>query len=235
MLEPGESASLSIPDSWSGQLWPRTLCSYDLTGRFNCLTGDCGTGSEECSSAQTVPPVTVAMFNTSSDGGLDFYGVSATRGYNLAILVVPHGDDEADCMATACVNAPDDPSETGGGCTTTCFAFGDPKNCCSGAYAPPDTCEPSFYSFYFGSKCPWAYRYVDDDGEEKNRTFACSCADYRITFCPHPSPAMGHKAAAGAGTRPSSAGKNKRVIVIVLVVVVMVTTILLTALKILAP
>ncbi|KAK2990670.1 hypothetical protein RJ640_000232 [Escallonia rubra] len=64
--------------------------------------------------AQTVPPVTVVMFNMSSDGGRYFYGVSATRDYNLAILVVPHGDDVADCMATACVDAPDDPSETGG-------------------------------------------------------------------------------------------------------------------------
>ncbi|KAK2966415.1 hypothetical protein RJ640_003685 [Escallonia rubra] len=58
MLEPGESASLLIPPSRSGQLWACTLCSYGLTGRFNCLTGDCGTGSEECASAQTVPPVT---------------------------------------------------------------------------------------------------------------------------------------------------------------------------------
>ncbi|KAK3041163.1 hypothetical protein RJ639_028642 [Escallonia herrerae] len=218
MLEPGESASLLIPASWSVQLWARTLCSYDFTGLFNCLTGNCGTGSAECASAQTVPPVTVAMFNMSGDGGPDFYGVSATRGYNLAILVVPHGDDVADCMATACINAPDDPSETGGACNTTCFAFGDPKNCCSGAYAPPDTCEPSYYSSYFGSKCPWAYRYVDDDGEEKSRTFACSRADYRITFCPHPSLATGHKFAAGAGTPPSFARKSKTVIVIVLVV-----------------
>ncbi|KAK2990493.1 hypothetical protein RJ640_004195 [Escallonia rubra] len=222
MLEPGESASLSIPDSWSGQLWARTLCSYDLTGRFNCLTGDCGTGSEECSSAQTVPPVTVAMFNTSSDGGLDFYGVSATRGYNLAILVVPHGDDEADCMATACVDAPDGPSErAGGACTTSCFAFGDPENCCIAVYAPTGTCKPSNYSSYFGSSCPWAFRYEDDDGKEKNRAFSCSLADYHITFCPHPSMSTGHKVAAGAGTRPSSAGKTKRVIVIVLVVAVM--------------
>ncbi|KAK2990492.1 hypothetical protein RJ640_004194 [Escallonia rubra] len=222
-LEPDESASLLIPASWSGQLWARTLCSYD-TGRFNCLTGDCGTGSEECASVQTMPPVTVAMFNTSGDGGLDFYGVSATRGYNLAILVVPHGHDEADCVAAACVDAPDGPSETGGASTTTCFAFGDPKNCCSGAYAPPGTCKPSYYSSYFGSRCHWAYRYEDDDGKEKNKTFACSCADYRVTFCPHPSPAMGHKAAAGAGTRPSSARKTKRVIVIVLVVVVTLLT-----------
>ncbi|KAK2977699.1 hypothetical protein RJ640_026839 [Escallonia rubra] len=58
MLEPGESASLLIPPSWSGQLWARTLYFYSLTGRFNCLTGDYGTGSEECASSQTVSPVT---------------------------------------------------------------------------------------------------------------------------------------------------------------------------------
>ncbi|KAK3041159.1 hypothetical protein RJ639_028638 [Escallonia herrerae] len=101
-------------------------------------------------------------------------------------------------MATAFVHAPDDPSETGGAWTTTCFEFGDLKNCCSGVDAPPDTCEPSYYSFYFGSKCPWAYRYVDDDGEEKSTTFASSCADYRITFCPHPSLATGW----GGSSRP---------------------------------
>ncbi|KAK3026874.1 hypothetical protein RJ639_042001 [Escallonia herrerae] len=60
MLEPGESASLLIPPSWFGQLWARTLCSYGLIGQFNCLTDDCGTGSEECASAQTVSTVTVA-------------------------------------------------------------------------------------------------------------------------------------------------------------------------------
>ncbi|KAK3041150.1 hypothetical protein RJ639_028629 [Escallonia herrerae] len=222
-LETGESASILIPASWSGQLWARTLCSYDFTGRFNCLTGDCGTGSEECASVQTVPSVTVAMFNMSGNGGLDFYGVSAARGYNLAILVVPRGDDEGNCMATACVDAPDGPSQTGGACTTTCFAFGDPENCCSGAYAPPGTCKPSYYSSYFGSRCPWASRYEDEDGKEKNRAFACSLADYHITFCPHPSMSTDHKVAAGAGTRPSSAGKTKRVIVIVLVAAVVLS------------
>ncbi|KAK3000171.1 hypothetical protein RJ639_023436 [Escallonia herrerae] len=234
-LEPGESASLFIPASWSGQLWARTLCSYDLTGRFNCLSGDCGTGSEECASDQTVPPVTVAKFDISGDGGVDFYGVSAARGYNLAILVVPQGDDEGTCMATACVNAPDAPSEAGGAFTTTCFAFGDPENCCNGAYAPPGTCMPSYYSSYFGSSCPWAYLYADDDGKEKNWTFACSLADYRITFCPRPSPATGNRVTPGVGTKPSSARKTKRVIVIVSVVAVMVIAILLIALKILAP
>ncbi|KAK2970488.1 hypothetical protein RJ640_023671 [Escallonia rubra] len=84
MLEPGESASLLIPPSWSGQFWARTLCSYGLTGRFNCLTGDCGTGSEECVSAQTVSLVTVAKFDFSGDGGSQSHGYHGER---LGILL----------------------------------------------------------------------------------------------------------------------------------------------------
>ncbi|KAK2988243.1 hypothetical protein RJ640_000004 [Escallonia rubra] len=63
MLKPGELASLLIPASWSSQLWARTLCSYGLTGRFNCLTDNCGTGSVECASAQTVSLVTTAAID----------------------------------------------------------------------------------------------------------------------------------------------------------------------------
>ncbi|KAK3017624.1 hypothetical protein RJ639_004672 [Escallonia herrerae] len=144
-LEPGESASIFIPASWFGQLWARTRCSYDFTGRFTCLTGDCDNGSAECDPAQTVPPVTVAEFNISGNAGLDFYGVSAPRGYNLAMLVVPQSDGEANCMATACVNGPNGgcPYETSGSCNTTCFAFGDPKNCCNGGYVPRESQVPT--------------------------------------------------------------------------------------------
>ncbi|KAK2975907.1 hypothetical protein RJ640_027541, partial [Escallonia rubra] len=182
-LEPGESASIFIPATWYGQIWACTRCSYDFTGGFTCLTGNFDTGSAECDSAQTVPPVTVAEFNISGNGVLDFYGVSATRGYNSAMLVVSLSDGEANCMATACVNGPNAgfSYETSGSCTTTCFAFGDPKSCCSGAYVPRGVCKPS--------ECPWApsYVYDENDGKKKNRAFACSMADYLITFCPHPS------------------------------------------------
>ncbi|KAK3001699.1 hypothetical protein RJ639_020508 [Escallonia herrerae] len=195
-LAPGGLASISIPAaSWSGQLWARTLCSYDSTGGFTCLTGDCGTGSAECGGALTVPLATVAKFNMSGNGGLDFYSVSATHGYNLAMLVVPQGDYEGNCMASACVDDLNGgcPSEASSGCTATCFAFGDPKNCCSGDNARPGICKPSEYSLYFGSRCPWAYSYVydEDDEKEKSRAFACSLADYLITFCPRPSLAIG--------------------------------------------
>ncbi|KAK3000394.1 hypothetical protein RJ639_021630 [Escallonia herrerae] len=97
----GESASIFIPAGpWSGQFWARTLCSYDYTGRFTYLTGDCGIGSAKCASVQIVPPVTVAEFNISGNGRLDLYIVSSSLGYNLGILVVPHGSSGGYCMAT---------------------------------------------------------------------------------------------------------------------------------------
>ncbi|KAK3037172.1 hypothetical protein RJ639_031059 [Escallonia herrerae] len=78
------------------------------------------------------------------NGGLDFFSVSATHGYNLAMLVVPQGDCEGNCMASACVNDPNGglSSETGSARSTTCFAFGNPKKFCSGAYARPGAGTP---------------------------------------------------------------------------------------------
>ncbi|KAK2988980.1 hypothetical protein RJ640_020445 [Escallonia rubra] len=189
-LEPGESAYIFIPaGAWSGQLWARTRCSYDYTGRFTCLTGDCGTGSAECASAQTVPPVTIAEFNISSNGGLDLYVVSSSLGYNLGILVVPHGGSGGDCMASGCVNDVEGGcnSETSGACNSTCFAFNYPKYCCSTAHVPPTTCKPRPYSRQLKSRCPYVFGYMYTDRGNNTKRFACISADYTVTFCPHPS------------------------------------------------
>ncbi|KAK2988975.1 hypothetical protein RJ640_020440 [Escallonia rubra] len=235
-LEPGESASIFIPvGPWSGQLWARTHCSYDYTGRFTCLTGDCGTGSTECASAQTVPPVTVAEFNISGNGGLDLYVVSSLLGYNLGILVVPQAGSGGDCMASGCVNDVEGgcKSETSGACNSTCFAFGDPKYCCTGAHTRPKTCKSSPYSLYFKSRCPYVFDYyMYADTRNNTRRFACISADYAITFCPHPSSL---KSSTKAVSRPSGATRTKRVIVIVAVVVTTVITTLLIVFNILGP
>ncbi|KAK4393861.1 Thaumatin-like protein [Sesamum angolense] len=48
-LNSGDSIPVSAPASWSGRMWGRTLCSQDsASGRFTCLTGDCGSGTPEC-------------------------------------------------------------------------------------------------------------------------------------------------------------------------------------------
>lgn len=75
-------------------------------------------------------------------------------------------------------------NEGGGGviaCKSACEAFGLDQFCCSGEFANPTTCRPSFYSSIFKRACPRAYSYAFDDGTS---TFTCKAYDYAIIFCP---------------------------------------------------
>lgn len=195
-LQTGESTAIPVPTAWSGRLWGRTFCTTDsTTGKFTCATGDCGSSTIQCSGSGAAPPATLAEFTLNGAGGLDFYDVSLVDGYNLPMLVVPQGGTGGgNCTATGCVVDLNGscPSElrvmSDGGaenvaCKSACDAFGDPQFCCSGAYATPDTCKPTYFSKYFKSACPRAYSYAYDDGSS---TFTCASADYVITFCPTP-------------------------------------------------
>ncbi|KAK4771941.1 hypothetical protein SAY86_013716 [Trapa natans] len=199
VLLPGESTAVPVPPSWSGRLWGRTGCTQDATtGKYSCLTGDCGSATGmECSGSGASPPATLAEFTLNGAGGLDFYDVSLVDGYNLPMMIIPQGGSGAgNCVATGCAGDLNTacPAElklslSGGAkttvaCKSACEAFGDPQYCCSGAYATPDTCRQSVYSSFFKSACPRAYSYAYDDGTS---TFTCAGADYLITFCPSPS------------------------------------------------
>ncbi|XP_061359934.1 pathogenesis-related thaumatin-like protein 3.5 [Gastrolobium bilobum] len=194
-LQPGESNAVPVPSGWSGRLWGRTLCSQDSTGKFSCVTGDCGSSAVECAGGNAAPPATLAEFTLNGAGGLDFFDVSLVDGYNLPMIVEPQGGTGGgNCTATGCVVDLNSACPTelkvmsngdeGVACKSACEAFGDPQYCCSGAYASPDTCKPSSYSQFFKSACPRAYSYAYDDGSS---TFTCASADYTITFCPTPS------------------------------------------------
>ncbi|CAI9116981.1 OLC1v1018285C1 [Oldenlandia corymbosa var. corymbosa] len=215
-LEVGESKTIQAPASWGGRLWGRTHCSEDSTGKFTCLTGDCGSGKMECVGGNAAPPATLAEFKLDGDGGMDFYDVSLVDGYNLPMLVVPQGGTGDRCTYTGCVVDLNGacPSELrvtssggdGGGnvaCKSACEAFGDDKYCCSGAYSNPDTCKPSQYSELFKNACPRAYSYAYDD---KTSTFTCVDADYIITFCP--SPNTSQKSSSGTQNTPASDNDN---------------------------
>ncbi|XP_048128602.1 thaumatin-like protein 1 [Rhodamnia argentea] len=210
-LQPGRSEAISVPSSWSGRLWGRTLCAQNATsGRFACATGDCGSPTVECLGSGAVPPATLAEFTLDGAGRLDFYDVSLVDGYNLPMSVDPRGGKGGNCTATGCaadMNARC-PKElqvnVNGGCVacrSACDAFGDPKYCCSGAYATPDTCKPSVYSEFLKRECPRAYSYAYDDGTS---TFTCASADYVVTFCPSPSTSVKTAADQQSGVAPAS-------------------------------
>lgn len=213
-LEKGETKTLNAPASWGGRMWARTLCSQDSTGKFTCVTGDCG-GKLECSGSGAAPPATLAEFKLDGYGGQDFYDVSLVDGYNLPLLVVPQGGDGPNCTSTGCVvdlNAAC-PSElkvmTDGGsggvaCKSACEAFRQPQYCCNGAFSTPDTCKPSTYSQIFKSACPHAYSYAYDD---KSSTFTCgSGPDYTITFCPSPNTSQKSSQGGNSGSNAPNTG-----------------------------
>ncbi|WVY89019.1 hypothetical protein V8G54_037874 (chloroplast) [Vigna mungo] len=194
VLQTGASSTIAAPASWGGRFWGRTLCSEDSTGKFSCVTGDCGSGKLECAGSGATPPATLAEFTLDGAGGLDFFDVSLVDGYNVPMLVVPQGGSGEKCIATGCVGDLNSacPSELkvmsadgkeGVACKSACEAFNSPQYCCSGAYGTPDTCKPSSYSEIFKNACPRAYSYAYDD---KTSTFTCASADYTITFCPSP-------------------------------------------------
>ncbi|XP_018435804.2 thaumatin-like protein 1 [Raphanus sativus] len=195
-LNSSKSRVISIPASWSGRIWARTLCNQNATtGKFTCVIGDCGSSQVECSGAGANPPATLAEFTLNGSDNLDFYDVSLVDGYNIPMMILPHGgaNGVGKCNATSCA------ADLNGvcpaqlkvtvdavavACKSACEAFGTPEYCCSGAFGTPDKCKPSEYSAFFKKACPTAYSYAYDDGTS---TFTCSGADYVITFCP-PSP-----------------------------------------------
>ncbi|EYU37935.1 hypothetical protein ABFS82_02G009900 [Erythranthe guttata] len=194
VLEPGKSRTLRVPNSWSGRVWARTHCSTDpSTGKFLCLTADCGSGKLECAGAGAIPPASLAEFTLDGDQGLDFYDVSLVDGYNLPMLIVAKGGTGgAGCSPTGCLvdlngACPRELSVARGregiACRSACEAFRDPMYCCSDAYSTPDTCRPSPYSLFFKNACPRSYSYAYDD---RTSTFTCAGADYFIIFCPLP-------------------------------------------------
>ncbi|KAF8395280.1 hypothetical protein HHK36_019223 [Tetracentron sinense] len=190
-LQKGKSMIISAPASWSGRLRGRTNCSEDSTGKFSCVTGDCGSG--ECAGGGAKPPVvTLVKITLNGAGGYDFYGVSLVDGFNLPVQVVANakgGTGGGNCTTTVDLNqnCPSElkvSSDNGGesvACKSACGAFGEPQYCCTGNFSSPSTCKPTSYSKFFKNACPRASTYAFD---QKTSTFTCASPDYRITFCP---------------------------------------------------
>ncbi|KAG6624815.1 pathogenesis-related thaumatin-like protein 3.5 [Carya illinoinensis] len=186
-LAPGKSVHLTAEPGWSGRLWARTGCDFDVSGNGTCLTGDCG--SLICAGAGETP-VTIVEFTIASGTTYnDFYDVSLVDGYNVGIGVKATGGT-GDCRFAGCVadlngHCPPDLQVISSGsvvaCKSACEAFKEAQFCCTDDYSTPQTCSPTQYSELFKKACPTAYSYAYDDDSS---TLTCSGSDYMITFCP---------------------------------------------------
>ncbi|KAK6926119.1 LOW QUALITY PROTEIN: Thaumatin family, partial [Dillenia turbinata] len=171
-------------------IWARTGCNFDESGIGTCQTGDCG-GRLECDGVGATPPASLFEITLGQGTDKDFYDVSIVDGYNLPLIVAPRGQCGV-CNVTGCssdinmacpkeLQVVDADREDGGvvACKSACEAFGLDQYCCSGEFANPTTCQPS-YSTIFKRACPRAYSYAFDDGSS---TFTCKGFDYAIVFC----------------------------------------------------
>ncbi|KAF2299559.1 hypothetical protein P3X46_017399 [Hevea brasiliensis] len=193
-LDPGQGVRIPTVPGWSGRIWARTGCTFDESGLGSCQTGDCG-GRLECDGIGATPPASLFEITLGKGNDKDFYDVSIVDGYNLPLVASPRGVHGA-CNATGCASdinmgCPRELQVVGrdGGegagvvaCKSACEAFGLDQYCCSGEFANPTTCRPSFYSTIFKRACPRAYSYAFDDGTS---TFTCKAYDYAIVFCPN--------------------------------------------------
>ncbi|XP_068482326.1 pathogenesis-related thaumatin-like protein 3.5 [Phaseolus vulgaris] len=192
-LDMRESIKLTTVPGWSGRIWARTGCNFDTTGVGRCQTGDCG-GRLECEGNGAAAPTSLFEITLGAGNGQDYYDVSLVDGYNLPLLALPRGVYGGACNATGCITdinrgCPTELQVLGVenqrvvvGCRSACEAFKLDKYCCSGEFANPNTCHPSYYSTLFKKACPRAYSYAFDDGTS---TFTCKAYEYDIVFCPN--------------------------------------------------
>nr|GEZ63674.1 hypothetical protein [Tanacetum cinerariifolium] len=186
-LASGASNNINIATTWIGRVWARFECSNN-GGRFQCNSGDFGSGQVTCNGAGAKPPATLAEFTIGGSGGKDFYDVSLVDGFNLPVSIVPNGGcARADCPVDINARCPSQfalRNRAGAaiGCRSAREQFGTPRYCCTGANNTPSTCPLTNYSRFFKNLCPKAYSYAYDD---LSSTFTCNTgANYVITFCP---------------------------------------------------
>lgn len=98
-LDSGQSITIPSTPGWSGRMWARTGCTFDVTGSGSCQTGDCG-GRLECNGIGATPPASLFEITLGVGELKDFYDVSIVDGYNLPLAAAPrHGG----CNATGCI------------------------------------------------------------------------------------------------------------------------------------
>ncbi|XP_056162930.1 pathogenesis-related thaumatin-like protein 3.5 isoform X1 [Syzygium oleosum] len=215
-LDSGQSIQIPSVPGWSGRIWARTGCTFDESGAGTCQTGDCA-GRLQCGGSAAAPPASLFEITLGLGNDKDFYDVSIVDGYNLPLVAVPQGV-YGSCNATGCVSdinmgCPKELQVVGGeggdggvvACKSACGAFGLDEYCCSGEFANPTTCRPSFYSTIFKRACPRAYSYAFDDGTS---TFTCKAYTYAIIFCPN---SNGAKRPDSASTPPAVKSTKRKV------------------------
>ncbi|CAG7900718.1 unnamed protein product [Brassica rapa] len=111
LINGGYSTTFTVVNQCNYTVWPGLLSGAGTapfqnptTGKFTCVTGDCGSSKIECSGAGGKPPATIAEFTLNGASNLDFFDISLVDGYNIPVTIVPYGGAAGvgKCMAAGC-------------------------------------------------------------------------------------------------------------------------------------
>ncbi|MCL6669602.1 glycosyl hydrolase [Streptomyces panaciradicis] len=184
VLEPGQSATLTIPERegaghWRGTFFARQGCSGDDGSTFHCAVGDCGPYVDHCSTGQQ--PTSLAEFNFDpSDSLAPWYDVSYVDAVSAAVTITPNDmtpPETGECAAAGCAvdllsacPAEDLVKDQGTGKALVCVN--------------PNRDAKTSYSDVINQKCPTAYAWSKQDAEPGNRTmYQCTkCSRMTVTF-----------------------------------------------------
>jgi len=160
-------ATLAFPaGAWSGRVVARTGCAAgeDEDGD-DVVVGRCATGD--------APPVTVAQVSVGGPGGLAAYSVSLVDGFNVPVVVTPHGFAE------------------GRRCPTLGCAADLAAGCPVGARAPGGGCGAgASQAAAFKARCPDT-RTTATDVEATPQDCAAP-GEIKVVFCPAPDSVASH-------------------------------------------
>ncbi|GJY94452.1 G-type lectin S-receptor-like serine/threonine-protein kinase [Tanacetum coccineum] len=98
-LKKGARQFFEILGNWSGTIWGRTSCTFNVSGHGSCATCDYG-GEMECNERNYTNPVMILELDVTT--GDHFYNVSLMKGFILPMTIEPSRGDS--CLIMGCVN-----------------------------------------------------------------------------------------------------------------------------------
>ncbi|XP_022881229.1 protein P21-like [Olea europaea var. sylvestris] len=176
-LDSGQTWTLLYPSTKLVKIWARTNCTFNSSGKGNCLTGDCG-GLLECKELGA-SPVTVAEYGLNDFARKDYYDISVMHGFNVPISLTPTSNGCTKSIRCARDLTAECPNvlRTPGGCHNPCTVYKTNEYCCG-----VGRCQPTDLSRFFKIRCKDAFTYPEDD---PTSTFTCPPGtNYRVEFCP---------------------------------------------------
>ncbi|CAN6382157.1 unnamed protein product [Urochloa humidicola] len=167
-------ATLSFPPGpWSGRVVARTGCAIDGDDNGYEIVGRCATGD--------APPVTVAQVSVGggAEGTRAAYSVSLVDGFNVAVVVTPHGFAE------------------GRRCPTLGCAVDLAADCPVGARGPQGGCGggaggSESPAAWFKARCPDTRTNATD--VEATPQDCVAPGEIKVVFCPNPDTVATHHA-----------------------------------------